>query len=95
MKLGVSIMPLHRCFRPFLGPEISMPFYKIPTSAPVMSHMNPGDILVFRASTMVAAFWNVATCSLVDGDRRFRGSCCIHHQGDVTHLPDNGGSKKL
>jgi hypothetical protein len=28
----------------------------------------------------MAVFWVVAPCSLVD--RRFRGPCCLHHQGD-------------
>jgi hypothetical protein len=27
-------------------------------------------------------FWNVALCSLVEVYRRFRGTCCLHHQGD-------------
>jgi hypothetical protein len=34
--------------------------------------------------------WNIAPCSLVETDRRFRDACCIHHR-DV--LPDDGGSK--
>jgi hypothetical protein len=28
-------------------------------------------------------FWDVAPCSLVETDRRFRGTCCLHHQDDV------------
>jgi hypothetical protein len=32
-------------------------------------------------------FWNVAPCSHVEVDRRFRGTYCLHHQGDrSTHL---------
>jgi hypothetical protein len=36
----------------------------------------------------MAAFWDVATCSLVDVDRRFRRTYCFHHQGHVlkSHL---------
>jgi hypothetical protein len=34
-------------------------------------------------SMKMAVFWNVAPCSLVDIDRRFRGTYCFHHQGDV------------
>jgi hypothetical protein len=30
----------------------------------------------------MAVFWDVAPCSLVEIYRRFRGSCCLHHQGD-------------
>jgi hypothetical protein len=32
--------------------------------------------------------WDVAPCSLVEIDRRFRGVYCLHHQGD-----DNGNTK--
>jgi hypothetical protein len=35
----------------------------------------------------MAVFWVVAPCSLVDVYRRFRGTCCLHHQGDD---PDHG-----
>jgi hypothetical protein len=27
-------------------------------------------------------FWDVAPCSHVEVDRRFRGAYCLHHQGD-------------
>jgi hypothetical protein len=37
-------------------------------------------------------FWDVAPCSLVETDRRFRGAFCLHHQG---RRPDYGGSKHL
>jgi hypothetical protein len=30
----------------------------------------------------IAVFWVVAPCSLVDVYQRFRGPCCLHHQGD-------------
>jgi hypothetical protein len=29
--------------------------------------------------------WDVARCSLVETDRRFRGAHCLHHQGDRRH----------
>jgi hypothetical protein len=29
-----------------------------------------------------AVFWLVAPCSLVEVYQRFRGPCCLHHQGD-------------
>jgi hypothetical protein len=37
----------------------------------------------------MAVFWVVAPCSLVELYQRFRGPCCLHHQGD------DGGSKDL
>jgi hypothetical protein len=36
-------------------------------------------------STKMAVFWVVAPCSLVEVYQRFRGPCCLHHQGD--HRP--------
>jgi hypothetical protein len=32
----------------------------------------------------------VAPCSLIEVFQRFRGTCCLHHQGD-----EDGGSKHL
>jgi hypothetical protein len=29
----------------------------------------------------MAVFWVVAPCNIVEGYHRFRGSCCLHHQG--------------
>jgi hypothetical protein len=40
----------------------------------------------------IAVFWVVAPCSLVEVYQRFRGPCCLQHQGD---RPDDGGSKDL
>jgi hypothetical protein len=31
----------------------------------------------------MAVFWVVAPCSLVELYQRFRGPCCLHHQGDA------------
>jgi hypothetical protein len=33
------------------------------------------------ASMKVTVFWDVTPCSLVEVYRRFRGACCLHHQG--------------
>jgi hypothetical protein len=30
----------------------------------------------------MTVFWDVAPCSVVEIDRRFRGAYCLHHQGD-------------
>jgi hypothetical protein len=30
----------------------------------------------------IAVFWVVAPCSLVEVYQRFRGPCCLHHQGE-------------
>jgi hypothetical protein len=40
----------------------------------------------------ITVFWDVAPCSLVEVYRRFRGTCCLHHQGD--HLIDGDVSIK-
>jgi hypothetical protein len=32
----------------------------------------------------MAVFWDVAPCSLVDIDRRFRCAYCLHHQALMT-----------
>jgi hypothetical protein len=32
--------------------------------------------------TGMAVFWVIAPCSLVEVYQRFRGACCLHHQGD-------------
>jgi hypothetical protein len=34
----------------------------------------------------MAVFWVVAPCSLVAVYRPFRGTCCIHHQGDASSI---------
>jgi hypothetical protein len=39
----------------------------------------------------MAVFWVVAPCSLVEIYQRFRGPCCLHHQGD---RPDDGGNRR-
>lgn len=42
-----------------------------------------------RPRVRETAFWGVATCGLVDKDRRFGGVYCLHH------LPDDAGSTHL
>jgi hypothetical protein len=37
----------------------------------------------------MAVFWDVAPCSLVEIDRRFRGAFCLHHQA---YDPDDAGT---
>jgi hypothetical protein len=39
-------------------------------------------------SYKMAVFWVIVPCSLVVVYQRFRGPCCLHHQGD-----DDGGIK--
>jgi hypothetical protein len=34
-------------------------------------------------SRKMVVFWVVAPCSLVEIYQRFRGSCCLHHQGEI------------
>jgi succinate dehydrogenase/fumarate reductase cytochrome b subunit len=47
------------------------------------------SIQVLTAACMkMTVFWDVAPCSLVETDKRFRGACCLHHQV-------NGGRKHL
>jgi hypothetical protein len=31
-------------------------------------------------------FWDVLLCSKIDVDQRFRGACCLHHQGDESSI---------
>jgi hypothetical protein len=50
-----------------------------------------GFEVLTAVSMKMAVFWVVAACSLVEFYQRFRGPCCLHHQGD--HRPDDGGSK--
>jgi hypothetical protein len=39
-----------------------------------------------ETSVNVTALRDVARCSVVEIDRRFRGAYCLHHQSDVTKL---------
>jgi hypothetical protein len=40
-----------------------------------------GFQVLTATSIMLAVFWEVAPCGLVDTDRCFRDACCLHHQG--------------
>jgi hypothetical protein len=37
----------------------------------------------------MTAFWNIALCSLVEVDRRFKGAYCLHHQDDNGAISQN------
>jgi hypothetical protein len=39
--------------------------------------------------TEMAVFWVVAPCSLVEVYQRFRGPCCLHHQGELVSSINN------
>jgi hypothetical protein len=41
-----------------------------------------GFEVLTAVSTKMAVFWIVAPCCLVEVYQRFRGSRCLHHQGD-------------
>jgi hypothetical protein len=51
------------------------------------SEKSPEELYLVRfqvltaASMKMAVFWIVAACSLVQVYRRFRGACCLRHQG--------------
>jgi hypothetical protein len=42
-----------------------------------------GFEVLTAVSTKMAVFWVVVPCSLVEVYQRFRGPCCLHHQGDL------------
>jgi hypothetical protein len=47
---------------------------------------------------MMTVFWDVATCSLVELNRSFRGAYYLHHQGDLSqwaHLKRRSSSIRL
>jgi hypothetical protein len=43
----------------------------------------------------IAVFWFVAPCSLVEIYQRFRGPCCLHHQGDESCCFHHQGDELL
>jgi hypothetical protein len=55
-----------------------------PLKVPRISNMQQcvGFEVLTAVSTKMAVFWVVAPCSLVEVYQRFRGPCCLHHQGD-------------
>jgi hypothetical protein len=48
----------------------------------IYSYTYLGFEFLTAARTNMAVFWVVAPCSLVEATQRFRGPCCLHHQGD-------------
>jgi hypothetical protein len=41
-------------------------------------------------TVMMAVFWDVAPCSLVEVYQPFTGPCCLHHQGDEDrYIPED------
>jgi hypothetical protein len=48
--------------------------------------------LFMTAIVKVTAYWDMAPCSLVEVDRRFRGVYCLHYQGHfpeaIRHIPE-------
>jgi hypothetical protein len=45
--------------------------------------LNVNSLVRLHLNVMkMAVFWVVAPYSLVEVYRRFRGACCIHHEGD-------------
>jgi hypothetical protein len=47
----------------------------------IVGHLAFKDI-VHKMYIKMIVFWDVAPCSLVEIDPRFRGAYCLHHQGD-------------
>jgi hypothetical protein len=49
---------------------------------------NPVSVVGFEVltavSTKMTVFWVVAPCNLVEIYKRFKGPCCLHHQGCST-----------
>jgi hypothetical protein len=41
-----------------------------------------GFEVLTAVSAKMAVVWVVAPCSLVEVYQRFRGPCCLHHQGE-------------
>jgi hypothetical protein len=48
------------------------------------SFKEPSDFTKDLNFLKISVFWFVAPCSLVEVYQRFRGPCCLHHQGDST-----------
>jgi hypothetical protein len=42
-------------------------------------------LVLMLASMKCVVFWDVAPCSHVEVDRRFRGAYCLHHKGDESN----------
>jgi hypothetical protein len=55
--------------------SVYRPYYRIQFRSEV------GFEVLTAVSTKIAVLWVVAPCSLVDVYQRFRGPCCLHHEG--------------
>jgi hypothetical protein len=51
-------------------------------------HSSVGEISGYHGDEYEDVLWDVAPCSLVEIDRRFRGAYCLHHQGDSHNSND-------
>jgi hypothetical protein len=52
------------------------------------THQHLGGISGSHGRKMTV-FWDVASCNLVEVYRRFRASCCLHHQSDELLIPED------
>jgi hypothetical protein len=41
-----------------------------------------GFEVLTAVSMKIAVFWDIAPCSLIEVYQRFRGPCCLYHQGE-------------
>jgi hypothetical protein len=82
---GIGISPCHRtqqCGRVLLPEDVRKFSFASRVSASI-------DKLFIK----MTAFWDIALCSLVGANRRFRGAYFLHHQG--YHHRNDGGSTHL
>jgi hypothetical protein len=58
------------------------------TLIPDIKYLNNFVTVRFQVLTVanikMTVFWEVAPCSLIEIERRFRGAYCLHRQGDVS-----------
>jgi hypothetical protein len=71
----IYIHALQFCF-PFTGPHVHLLHIILGINMFLTELINSKDTM------KMAVFWDVAPCNLVDIDRRFRETYCLHHQGD-------------
>jgi hypothetical protein len=84
-----SLHKLHKInaqWEGYVCPSANLPNYRLQW---ILVKFGTGRTLKFN----MAVFWVIAPYSLVEVYRRFRGACCLHHQGDGRC--DDGGSKHL
>jgi hypothetical protein len=56
--------------------------YEFMWERPQRKKLKVGFEVLTAVGTKMAVFWVVAPCSMVEVYQRFRGPCCLHHQGD-------------